>query len=118
MFSTHNEQSLLEQRVFRAVGKQEDMMVIGKVADEQGLLMAIRQQPEQGLAAARGVLAFLSKRGQFSNGAQSEKLSLRYCPACGDRPSAAVGAHGLAAAAAGGKRAGRLGRPGRRAGRC
>ena len=52
MFSTHNEQSLLEQRVFRAVGKQEDMMVIGKVADEQGLLMAIRQQPEQGLAAA------------------------------------------------------------------
>ena len=52
MFSTHNEQGLLEQRVFRAAVKQEDMMVICNAPDEQRLLLALRQQPEQGLAAA------------------------------------------------------------------
>lgn len=52
MFGIHNEQSLLEHRMFRAAGRQEDMMIVYDAPDEQGLLMAIRQQPEHGLAAA------------------------------------------------------------------
>ena len=129
MFSTHNEQSLLEQRVFRAVGKQEDMMVIGKVADEQGLLMAIRQQPEQGLAAAieqyGGLVQTVIRRllgaarlqdveectsevfwrfYQNADNFQTERSLKSYL--CGIARHVAI------------DRLRRLGRPGRRAGRC